>query len=132
VKNIRRELRREAAKIGIQLYPGAKAYREMYSFRRGNGDMRYAFFTTPDSKEKVAEFYTSAYHMDFGLNKQGRLAALADGENIKDFYTFELYEMRDGSTNIHVTLIHSCDTYSYAEPCDTTPYDPHAGRRAQP
>jgi hypothetical protein len=122
----------EAAKIGVQLYPDAKAYTNGYSIRTGNSYMQHAFFVTPDSKEKMAEFYTSAYHADFRPNDKGRLAAFVDGENTKDFYIFEIIAHRDGNTTLHVTRIHSCDTYSYREPCDTTPYEPHAGRRSMP
>ena len=80
----------------------------------------------------MAEFYNSAYHMEFGLNKNGRLAGEVNGENVRDIYTFELFEMPDGSTNIHIIRIHSCDTYSLKEPCDINPYEAHAGSLSQP
>lgn len=112
-------LQAEAAKMGIQLYPGAALYSSPYTLRRGNYYIQHGFFTTTDSTQQVSEFYNSVYGGSyFAPNEKGDLSALISVLP-KDFYKFELKLAQDGNTNIEVTRTHSCENM-YPKPCDST------------
>jgi hypothetical protein len=108
---------KEAAKLGIKLYPGSKVYYAQPPFQRGNGSVQQTYFTTSDGKDAVAQFYNAEYSVEFRPNDKGHPAALVNGVEVKDVYAFELLDGQDGNTDIHVTRIHSCDNM-YPEPCD--------------
>jgi|GEM_PF-4470525 len=110
----------EAAKIGIQLYPGATVYSSPYSVRRGNSYTQHSFFMTVDSPQQVSEFYDSIYSgSNFTSDANGNLFALISPSPAKDFYRFDLQKARDGNTEIQVTRIHNCENM-YPKPCDST------------
>jgi hypothetical protein len=108
---------KEAATLGIKLYPGSKVYYAQPPFQRGNATVQQTYFTTPDGKDAVVRFYGSEYSAEFRPNDKGHLAAFVNGVEPKDVFTFELLDGQGGNTDIHVTRIHSCDNM-FPQPCD--------------
>jgi hypothetical protein len=108
---------KEADKLGVKFYPGSKVYYAQPPFQRGNGTVQQTYFTTPDGKDAVAQFYGSEYKVEFRPNDKGHPFALINDIEPKDVYTFELLDGLNGNTDIHVTRIHSCDNM-FPQPCD--------------
>jgi hypothetical protein len=124
---------KEAEKIGIKLYPGARILSMPYQIRMGNYYQQRAFFTTTDGRGDVVKFYDQIYGVgSFQENEAGVAAASIVQVGVRDSYLFKVHTVPDGETHIEVTAIRTCEMVP--APCgenehpkpveDTSGYDP--------
>jgi len=111
---------KEAEKIDIKLYPGARILSMPYGLRRGNFLLQHEFFTTTDGRGDVEKFYNQIY----GGGIQENAAGVASGSIVqprstRDSYLFNIHTAPDGETHIEVTEIRSCEMVP--APCDESP-----------
>src|SRR5580700_7453011 len=67
---------KEAEKIDIKLYPGARILSMPYVVRRGNYLQQRVFFATTDARDDVVKFYAQIYGIGtFQVNAAGEAAA---------------------------------------------------------
>jgi hypothetical protein len=105
---------KEAEKIDIKLYPGARILSMPYGIRRGNYYLHRAFFATTDSRGEVVNFYDQVYGVGtFQENAAGVATAsiVAAQLGSRDSYLFNIHTAPDGETHIEVTAIQTCEMY---------------------
>jgi hypothetical protein len=110
---------KEAKKLDIKLYPGARILSMPYAIRRGNNLQQRAFFTTTDSRADVVRFYDQAYGVGaFQENAAGVATASIVQAGSLDSYLFNIRTAPDSETHIEVTAIRTCEMYP--APCDAS------------
>jgi hypothetical protein len=110
---------REAAKIGVALYPGASVFRVDPPYRRGNGEQFRTYFVTSDPMQKVAEFYGADTVAQWQLHDNGKgglISSPVDVANSPDILIMELWP-KPNQTGIYILRIHSC-AGMFPSPCD--------------
>jgi hypothetical protein len=108
---------KEAEKIDIKLYPGARILSIPYAVRRGNYLQQRAFFTTTDGRGDVVKFYDQIYGVGtFQENAAGVASASIVQAGSRDSYLFNIHTAPDDETHIEVTEIRTCEMYP--APCD--------------
>jgi hypothetical protein len=108
---------KEAEKIDIKLYPGARILSMPYVVRRGNYLQQRVFFATTDARDDVVKFYAQIYGIGtFQVNAAGEAAASIVQPGSRDVYLFKIYSAPSGETFIEVTENRTCDMYP--APCD--------------
>ena len=101
---------KEAEKIDIKLYPGARILSMPYAVRRGNYLQQRVFFTTTDGRGDVVKFYDQIYGVGtFQENAAGVAVASITQVGSRDSYLFSIHNAPDGETHIEVTEIRTCE-----------------------
>ena len=104
--------KKEAEKIGVGLYPGARIFSMPYAVQRGSYYQQRAFFATADGHGDVVKFYNQIYGMGtFQENAIGVAAASIAREGSRQSYLFRIYPAPGGGTNIEVTSLRPCEMY---------------------
>jgi len=107
---------KEAEKIGVKLYPGARIFSMPYAVQRGSYYQQRAFFATADGHRDVVRFYDQIYGVGtFQENSIGVAAASIARTGSRESHLFKIYPAPGGGTNIEVTALRPCE--AYPAPC---------------
>jgi len=94
-----------AAKLGVEVYPGAKAESQgASSLTIGGVTTSHAQFTTDASVDDVFNFYKAKYpNANFAENDNDK--TLMQGSEDKELLTIGVQKQEDGTTILHITRI---------------------------
>lgn len=100
-----KDARAVAAKLGVEVYPGAKAESEgASSLTIGGVTTSHAQFTTDASVDDVFNFYKAKYPTaNFAENDNDK--TLMMGSEDKELLTIGVQKQEDGTTILHITRI---------------------------
>jgi len=102
-----------AEKYGIPLYPGAMPDSSHFNAAAGNNSRVYLAYTTPDTTDKVVNFYKS--NLNMGSNTAGAVTVLSGSAHDGSPVTINVGQKMDGSGTSFSIIITVLDNQPVAD-----------------